>query len=115
MRRYDAHELHNLLCDQQLSDDWKNTDYVENQALHCPYYVPLEGRLGADWGVILNPESTRFGKVTFEHDWCGCPCTNEKGIEYTHEGDPDQDGDMWDVEWKHQCGEFCDDPCDRRG
>ena len=85
---------------------------ANGQALHCPYYVPLEGRLGADWGVVLNPESTRFGKVTFEHDWCGCPCINEKGIEYTHEGDPDQDGDMWDVDCHHVHSDFCDDPCE---
>lgn len=111
MRRYNAHDLHKLLCDQQLLDDWKNTEYVENQALHCPYYVPLEGRLGVDWGVIVNPESRYFGRLMFEHDDCGCP--EVEGSDYRHIGDPDQDGDMWDEDWKHECGEFCDDPCER--
>jgi hypothetical protein len=35
--------------------------------------VPLEGRLGADWGVIVKPESVRFAQLTFEHDDDGCP------------------------------------------
>lgn len=85
------------------------------QALMCPYYVPLQGRLGADWGAIVNPLSSRFGLLTFEHADCGCP----KGFEETddgsgrHPGAPEQDGDMWDADWKHECHEWlCDNPCD---
>ena len=112
-KQYTHHEMHVLLCEQQLSDTWRQTDDPSEwpQALHCPYYVPLEGQLGADWGIVLNPESTRFGLLTFEHDWCGCPNTTGKDIEYTHEGSPNQEGDMWDVDWKHKHDEFCDIGC----
>lgn len=51
-----------------MDDDW-----TPLQALFCPYYVPLEGVLGGDWGVIVNPESAMFGRLVFEHHWCGCP------------------------------------------
>ena len=47
-------------------------DNVGLQALFCPYYVQLSGILGSDWGVIVNPNSYKFGKIVFEHDWCGC-------------------------------------------
>src|SRR5262249_21175432 len=36
----------------------------------CRYYVPLEGKEGADWGVCANPRSTRAGLLTFEHQGC---------------------------------------------
>lgn len=36
----------------------------------CRFYRPLEGRLGADWGVCTNPESHRVGLLTFEHQGC---------------------------------------------
>lgn len=111
MRRYNKSDLHKLLCDQQLSDAWKATDFVENQALHCPYYVPLEGRLGADWGVIVNPESKHFGRLMFEHDDCGCPPF--ENVEGRHLGEPTQQGDTWDEDWRHQCEEgWCEDPCE---
>lgn len=111
MRRYSHQNMHSMLCGAQLSDVWKTTDYVEDQALHCPYYVPLEGRLGADWGVIVNPDSTRFGLLTFEHDTCGCPLP--EGAVFRHEGEPSQQGDTWDEDWQHQCEEgWCDDPCE---
>jgi hypothetical protein len=29
-------------------------------------------RPGADWGIIVNPQSERFCQLTFEHDDCGC-------------------------------------------
>jgi hypothetical protein len=47
--------------------------WVEKQALFCPYYETLEGPLGSDWGVILNPQSPKFGRLVFEHSHCGCP------------------------------------------
>lgn len=40
------------------------------QCLSCRYYLGIEGRLGADWGVCSNPRSERDGKVTFEHSTC---------------------------------------------
>jgi len=74
-------EIHELLCNKWLSDYFKqeDRDFIEKQALHCPFYVPLEGELGSDWGVIVNPESTRFGLPTFEHDFCGCPHKHKVG------------------------------------
>lgn len=36
----------------------------------CLYYLPLEGKLGADWGVCRNPASHRCGLLTFEHQGC---------------------------------------------
>jgi len=36
----------------------------------CKYYLPLEGKLGADWGVCHNPKSHRCGLLTFEHQGC---------------------------------------------
>jgi len=46
--------------------------FVEMQALTCPYYVPLSGEWGSDWGAIMHPRSTKFGQLVFEHEWCGC-------------------------------------------
>jgi len=46
--------------------------FVEMQALSCPYYVPLRGEWGMDWGVIMHPHSVKFGQLVFEHEWCGC-------------------------------------------
>ena len=37
----------------------------------CKWYLTLEGRIGADWGVCANPYSHRAGLLTFEHQ--GCP------------------------------------------
>lgn len=93
MKRYTQHDMHSALLEQCGADE--PGEWVATQALHCPYYVPLQSRLGSDWGVILNPVSTRFGMVTFEHDDCGCP-----GGEDRHRGEPDQDGDMWWSDWQ---------------
>lgn len=51
---------------------------IGSQACLCPYYVPLSGDLGRDWGVILNPESLCFGSLIFEHDDCGCPASPDE-------------------------------------
>ena len=37
----------------------------------CRYFVPLEGKLGFDWGVCINRASHRCGLLTSEH--MGCP------------------------------------------
>jgi hypothetical protein len=36
----------------------------------CRFYLPLEGKLGFDWGVCRNPASHRCGLLTFEHQGC---------------------------------------------
>jgi len=33
----------------------------------CKFYLPLDGELGADWGVCINIEGPRCGLLTFEH------------------------------------------------
>lgn len=71
---YGHSEIHRRLCDKLLSDEYRTTDVDPDlQALFCPYYVPLTGVLGMDWGVIVNPSSPRFGTLVFEHDACACP------------------------------------------
>lgn len=116
MKRYTHTDLHWLLIERPgaMSARWSVDDQIGSQALVCPYYVPLEGKLGSDWGVIVNPESKRFGMLTFEHDDCGCPKGEAEDDEGwgRHRGDPNQEGDMWDVEWRHHCDEFCDEPCE---
>lgn len=37
----------------------------------CRFFVPLDGKLGNDWGVCTNADSPRSGLLTFEHQ--GCP------------------------------------------
>lgn len=78
--RYTKHQIHQLLCEKLISKLFYNEKGLEirQQALFCPYYVKLSGSLGADWGVIVNPSSSMFGKLVFEHDYCGCK--NHKGI-----------------------------------
>ena len=73
--RYGHHDLHWLLIQKlHRQDGYRDSSYeTSHQALFCPYYVTLEGVLGADWGVVVNPESPFFGQLVFEHDWCGCP------------------------------------------
>lgn len=36
-------------------------------SMGCRHFAPLEGALGADWGVCCNPASARVGLLTFEH------------------------------------------------
>jgi hypothetical protein len=75
-------QIHELLCKKLLSKEYKQGVYHEDtrkQACFCPYYVPLKGTLGFDWGVIVNSTSPKFGQLVFEHDGCACP---------THENQP---------------------------
>lgn len=37
----------------------------------CRWFLPLEGKLGMDWGICANTRSPRAGLLTFEHQ--GCP------------------------------------------
>lgn len=71
---YSHNEIHSRLCDRLLSEEERTTGVdPQHQALFCPFYVKLEGTLGADWGAIVNPASPKFGTVVFEHDACDCP------------------------------------------
>ncbi len=36
----------------------------------CRYFIPLQGKLGADWGICMNPKSPRAGLLTWEHQGC---------------------------------------------
>jgi hypothetical protein len=36
----------------------------------CRHFARLEGDLGADWGVCVNPLGPRFALLTFEHQGC---------------------------------------------
>jgi len=112
--RFAHGEMHRLLVDRCISPRYRSGGWVAGQALFCPSYVPLEGRLGADWGVIVNPQSTRFAQLTFELDDCGCAGRVERGDGPIHVDAPDQQGDMWDLDWRHECDEFCDQPCEWR-
>lgn len=47
------------------------------QCLHCRYYLPLDGRLGADWGACSSAASQYDRQVVFEH-WT-CPEYEESG------------------------------------
>lgn len=109
--RWTHAELHRLLLDRCLSPRYRSSQWVAGQALSCPYYVPLEGRLGADWGVIVHPDSDRFAMLTFEHDDCGCPGRVDLGEGLVHVDAPSQQGDTWDVDWRHACDDLCDDQC----
>lgn len=44
-------------------------DYPDCSA-GCPFFVPLRGKVGSDWGVCTNPASHRCGLLTFEHQGC---------------------------------------------
>ena len=79
---------HEFLCKNFLSEFYKseNRGFIPGQAHLCDSYVPLNGDLGRDWGVILNPKSERFGMITFEHDWCGCKdhYKQEPGVDFIY-------------------------------
>lgn len=109
--QYSHREMHRLLVGRCLTPADERDDWIPGQALLCPYYVPLEGKLGADWGVIVNPDSKRFTLLTFEHDDCGCPDRIDQGDGPIHIDAPDQLGDMWSTDWTHTCDELCGEPC----
>lgn len=98
-KRYTSSDIHWRLqavgSSRQALDAMVDDDgWVAAQALFCPYYNPVEGTLGSDWGVILNPESVKFGQLVFEHEWCGCP-TDDEG--YSLHGGGKQQADEWCV------------------
>lgn len=101
--RYDPRDVHYWLyaatADGRAGDDQVADDgHVAAQAMFCPYYVPLEGVLGADWGVIVNPESAKFGRLVFEHEWCGCQVRlHEHGEWLAVHGSGTQSGRDWEL------------------
>ncbi len=63
-------------------EPWPETqrDEIVKQCLHCRYYVPLTGDLGADWGACTCEASQYDGRLVFEHWTCR---------EYREEEQPD--------------------------
>jgi hypothetical protein len=70
-QKYTPRQVHKALAEKFFSEVYKEKGVVSQPALFCPYYVPLKGELGSDWGVIVNPASLKFGQLVFEHDACG--------------------------------------------
>jgi hypothetical protein len=107
-RKYDPSDMHQMLyvhTQPQREQDATVWDdgYVSSQALFCPYYEPLTGTLGSDWGVILNPESTKFALLVFEHEWCGCPSTQqESGEWFADHGGGNQRDDEWAIPYSRR-------------
>lgn len=70
-------QLHDLLYAQVicLTTDFKPYGLRERVgsdcSCECKHFAALEGTMGNDWGVCLNPKSPRFALLTFEHQ--GCP------------------------------------------
>src|SRR5882762_2485489 len=52
----------------------------------CKHFVPLDGKLGYDWGVCSNPVSHRCGLLTWEH--MGCPQFESSEEEPSAKADP---------------------------
>lgn len=107
IRKYTSSEIHWQLARTQeiarrngtypyvVHDEGHAAECCCNQALFCPYYSTIEGALGADWGIIVNPESYKFGQLVFEHAACGCP-RGQNGHVLHPEGD--QLPDCWHVD-----------------
>lgn len=46
---------------------WKDDDDYPDCSCGCRWFLPLEGELGADWGVCSKLGAPREGLLTFEH------------------------------------------------
>jgi len=46
---------------------WADGDDYPDCSSGCRWFVPLEGELGADWGVCAKQGAPRAGLLTFEH------------------------------------------------
>ena len=78
--RFELHHNDLLKIVKKLSQDYKPFGEIERWAnpeieypdcsMGCIYYIPLQGKLGSDWGVWLNSDSHRCGLLTFEHQGC---------------------------------------------
>jgi hypothetical protein len=60
---------HDTLRSIRAAEGWPETP-VYPQCSSCIRYLPLSGRLGADWGVCGNPSANVAGRLRFEHDGC---------------------------------------------
>jgi hypothetical protein len=93
-QKYSHTDIHNRFVAKFVDGPKQGVVPIERQAYACPYFVPLSGILGHDWGVIVNPRSERFGVVTFEHDDCGCvgscPRGNQRLNQWLDNREPDQ-------------------------
>jgi hypothetical protein len=69
--KYTTDQIHKLLNEKCFSNEYKGSA-VKQPAFLCPYYIPLSGELGLDWGIIVNLSSPKFGELVFEHDTCSC-------------------------------------------
>lgn len=124
-KRYTSSDVHWRLIeataarDKELDAAVSDDGFVPQQALFCPYYATLEGTLGSDWGVIVNPESVKFGQLVFEHHWCGCPSLEPdpvSGEVFAQHGSGKQTVDEWRVAGCRDTHEFRDggwDICNR--
>ena len=93
LKKYSHGLIHNMLVKIYVKDGYNARSI--NQALFCPYYVELSGVLGADWGIIVNPESRKFGELVFEHDDCGCESKDDYRIN-AHSKDYQEIEDAWE-------------------
>lgn len=71
----DARQIHkrwarSLEPNRDTSDRSYREEWYLEQCGGCVHWVPLEGPLGADWGVCSNAASGFDGRVMFEHDGC---------------------------------------------
>ena len=74
---------------------WVDSDNYPDCSCGCRWFLPLEGELGADWGVCSKPGAPREGLLTFEHQ-AGYGC-----FEYEEEFDITE-ATFWEMsdEWK---------------
>ena len=68
--------MHNRLLQvvRRLDSDYEPFGRAEREGSDCScgcrHFVKLAGEVGDDWGVCTNPESSRAGLLTFEHQGC---------------------------------------------
>ncbi|MFO0847898.1 MAG: hypothetical protein U0871_04950 [Gemmataceae bacterium] len=48
----------------------REDDWGPDCSCGCKWFAAVEGNLGYDWGVCVNPASPRAGLLTFEHHGC---------------------------------------------
>ena len=51
------------------AEDYRE-EWYSQQCGGCLWWLPLSGRLGADWGACRNAASPMDQRVVFEHDGC---------------------------------------------
>ncbi|MFB6344205.1 MAG: hypothetical protein ABEK50_00325 [bacterium] len=74
-------DLGDLTIKERLEDIWEThpKDYEpygeQERGPHdcsqgCLFYLKLAGEFSSDWGICVNQNSHRYGKLTFEHQGC---------------------------------------------